>query len=842
MPSDGAGQRQKNWPRFFFCVFLLLAAINVEAKSFDINLKAQSLGASLNELSVLTGIQIFYEQNLLESLETVELSGTFELAEIFHLLLQDTNLELKSVSAKTYVLALVPVTKSEKVISAPSSTPVPVEEAEMPDVIPEVRVTASPYQNQGSADRSVTSITDYDVDAFLYRDISEVSVLAPNVIIDSGNANTSSMSVRGISLSDLEKSFDPAVGVVVDGVYFGSTTATLLSTFDTELVEVLRGPQGTAEGRNTTAGVIKLAHSKPTGEFGGRFGFSYGSNQLQDEKLLFNFPIVSEKLAGKLSYYHQSGGAYIRNITTGRKEGAKDNQNMGASLLWTPDSQLTVQYSYFLDKDWSDSVPFLNSSPDDSLQCVQFSECGKTYKGKRVTASPEKHPAKFDVDMHVLRLNYQFDNHSFEAISGYRNIEEQIVIDYDSSPSRLLFTDRPAVDQALSSELKISSEYSKGINYIAGTFYWNREYSLNQTSYHVLELPFYNNGGTERFDMKQNTWSLSWFGELNIPVLESLDLTLGARNTRERKRASGAVFYIDNNGQVLEDNDDALQQAGFTSAVYGGSKDWTDTTLKASLKYQVNKDFAWYIQYAEGFRSGGFNGRARSQIAIEAYDPERVKNYEIGYRSRWLDGRLIFNPTVFYTEYNNKQESFTTYVDGVSTALVKNAAAAIMRGIEIEAQYWRGNFKLAMGYGYLYSDYKHFDVHTGDGAVVDNSDAPLLLSPRNTFGLTLGYNTHLQKFSDVQLGYVMEFNYRGPYQTSSDDPKHAYVDSYTRVNAALSYTWQQWKISLYGKNLTNEYYLPYTNNVTEGVLGDSLFSLSSVNRPRSWGLEITKIF
>ena len=165
-----------------------------------------------------------------------------------------------------------------------------------------------------------------------------------------------------------------------------------------------------------------------------------------------------------------------------------------------------------------------------------------------------------------------------------------------------------------------------------------------------------------------------------------------------------------------------------------------------------------------------------------------------------------------------------------------------MRGIEIEAQYWRGNFKLAMGYGYLYSDYKHFDVHTGDGAVVDNSDAPLLLSPSNTFGLTLEYNTHLQKFSDLQLGYVMEFNYRGSYQTSSDDPKHAYVDSYTRVNAALSYTWQQWKISLYGKNLTNEYYLPYTNNVTDGVLGDSLFSLSSVNRPRSLGLEITKSF
>ena len=181
-------------------------------------------------------------------------------------------------------------------------------------------------------------------------------------------------------------------------------------------------------------------------------------------------------------------------------------------------------------------------------------------------------------------------------------------------------------------------------------------------------------------------------------------------------------------------------------------------------------------------------------------------------------------------------------MDGVSTALVKNASSATMRGVEVEAQYWLGSLKLAMGYGYLDSEYKHFTIEAGSGTIVDNSDAPLLLSPRNTFGFTMEYKTQLQSFSNVHVSYSMELNYRGSYQTSSDNPKHAYVDSYTRVNAAVSYSWQQWKVSFYGKNLNNEYYLPYTNNVTDGILGDSLFSLSSVNRPRSWGLEVSKIF
>ena len=172
--------------------------------------------------------------------------------------------------------------------------------------------------------------------------ITELQGAAPSVLIttQSTGAATANISIRGIAFADVEKSFDPAVGVNVDGVYIGTSTGQLLDFFDIASIEILRGPQGTLFGRNTIAGVINIRRTRPTGEWGGKFEASWGSYNEIGLRGVLNVPVVKDVLAAKLFEFHQQSDGYYKDAFSDQHLGRSNQENFGAAFLLTPTSEL----------------------------------------------------------------------------------------------------------------------------------------------------------------------------------------------------------------------------------------------------------------------------------------------------------------------------------------------------------------------------------------------------------------------------------------------------------------------------------------------------------------------
>src|SRR5210317_522897 len=201
----------------------------------------------------------------------------------------------------------------------------------------EVVVTAQKReQNLQDVPISVSALDAAMIEKTFARDITDIAGMVPNLGIDPVLSNgTASISIRGMQLNDVEKSFDPAVAVYQDGIYLATTTGALLNVWDAERIEVLRGPQGTMFGRNTIGGLVHVIRSKPTGEWGGKVVGTFAEDSQQDLKGLINLPEIGA-LSVKLSAASIRGGEYFYNATRDEEEGENDLLMLTADVLFAP--------------------------------------------------------------------------------------------------------------------------------------------------------------------------------------------------------------------------------------------------------------------------------------------------------------------------------------------------------------------------------------------------------------------------------------------------------------------------------------------------------------------------
>ena len=215
--------------------------------------------------------------------------------------------------------------------------------------IEEVVVTAQKREeNLQAVPASVSAMDASAIEKTFARDLMDVAGVSPNMIIDPVLGNgTAVVSIRGIQLAEVEKSFDPAVAIYQDGIYLATSTGALLNVWDAERIEVLRGPQGTLFGRNTIGGLVHVIRSKPTGELGGKVNVLISEDDQQDFKGMINFPaIFGGTLATKVSAMDLSGGGYFSNPTRNSSEGDTEVQAWSASALWNPNDNFQAHLIY----------------------------------------------------------------------------------------------------------------------------------------------------------------------------------------------------------------------------------------------------------------------------------------------------------------------------------------------------------------------------------------------------------------------------------------------------------------------------------------------------------------
>jgi iron complex outermembrane receptor protein len=747
------------------------------------------------------------------------------------------------------------------VLTATAQEPV----AGLEEIVVTARKREENLQDVGLA---VSALSQTEIEQQFARDIKGLANVAPNLIIDDtsqGPGGNAAIFLRGIGVADVEKNFDPAVAVVIDDIFIGANSGSILRSIDLESVSVARGPQGTMFGRNTIGGAIIVSRSKPTGETGLKIRAGLEDFDTNYMDTVVNFGI-SETIALKLTaaMRDQSEG-YYNNVSLGTDDGKNDYQSFGASVLLTPSDSLEVQLSYYEDEVTQDTPPLLNTAqpggrhilcgPGAFFDCapnqnvpitgdrravagVCYQPASFTPQNKYGIATAEfnaanalplpgiaitpidtisKVPCSASFDSETLSLKASYDineNMTLDYIYGAWESDESILSTWDGVDAMLYGTSRPAVYDQESHELRLSYDSGDGFDLVAGIFTWTSEYEIWLRSWIGFNPP------TLALDIYQYTHqesdSSAIFFEADYDLSDRWTATVGGRYTEDEKISRQIGGQADTSPNFPE-------------------AEWSKFTPKLGLRYQYTEDMMLFGTLSRGFRSGGFNGRVGGGLeeATQPYDPETVDNAEFGFKSEWMDNRVRLNASVFFMKFDDKQEELKLPNSGGATGqktVVVNAAEATITGLEVELQaqvsdalYVRANV------GLLDAEYDSFAFTGADGNSVDLSGRDFRRAPDVTMNVDATYSWDMGPGEAWRRGSVRLL---GKHFIDNENTAELANGDQTIVDMSVNYRVNQLTFSLFGRNLTDE------DGYTHGYDVQPLWSYAGTREPRVVGFEV----
>lgn len=698
--------------------------------------------------------------------------------------------------------------------------------------VQDVPLAITAFNAETLKNASVTSLT--DLDGHIPNVTLEQVVTFPNA---------SAFSVRGLGFGDVESTFEPTVGVEVNGVYLARNVGAAEDLFDIGSIEVRRGPQGTLDGGNTIGGTVAINTKRPTGKLDGEIELTGGDRGRLEVRAALDAPIVPDVLNLRLSVLDLNYDGFLHNVADNRRFGGIDSLSERLTLTYTPagpfDATIVVDHDTdrdagFPNKNGTPPVGAIAPAPDFLLALLGF------------PMDPAQGP--YDVNVTIplhynfqttgvaATLNYKTDFGTITSVTGYREFDDDNIQEYGGAGDVTVPTAfGPAVGpfftsarvqnhNQISEELRIASPSGENkVDYVAGVYFLHQHYSLQNAEGGAL---FGNFTVTQYAGQDEDNYAA--FGQANIHFTPQLTLTAGGRYSYETKAFQNTPPGV------------------ATSSSF--SANWSDFSPKATLSYKFSPDVMGYIQYARGYRSGGFNGRAGSVSSAGPYGAEHVDSYEIGLKSEWFDHRLVLNAAAFISKYANIQEEVQRLntQTNLDETVVANAGAATYKGVELEAHgVIGGGFSVDGSLGYLDG---HFDSFTanlnGDctGApsffcgTNDYSKIPLPSVPHWTASFGLNWR------HDLPFG-IFTANFNGAYtsaQYTSLTPINVVAPWFTlrpantilNATVALATPDEKYRIAFWVKNLTDEHVL-YTK-FTVGPLS----SPESFEPPLTWGVSV----
>lgn len=728
-------------------------------------------------------------------------------------------------------------------------------------LLEEVLVTAqkkSAAQAVQDVPIAISAYSGRKIEAMFAVDLTDIGFTAPNVQLSPQGTvpGTANFSIRGWGTTGQSiPSSDPAVGVVQDGVAFGTIYGVVTDVFDVESVEVLRGPQGTLFGRNVSAGAVVLKTTRPShDEAFGKVQIGGGSQSLKELNALYSGPL-SDDWAGKVSVLWRDRDGLWDNVAIGGDQGARESLVVRPALSYLGDGfSLTATAEYGeVEGDGMSGRNFLcvgvpalvldNCDPfAPELDPYDEAETRQTTVGRN------------DIEWAGLTLEGVWDlwGGSLTAILGYREVEQSIWGDIDGAPNTIRFQFAPGTgfeqDQQ-SLEVRWSGNVGDRWDLTTGANLFSQEYTYNERRLLIDALDLRASSTIEHF-------TAGVFAQADYLLTDSLTLTLGGRWSFEEKEAAIGVIGdptgVGNcrrltgpnfgGGDVISENSPA--SLSDCRPAFLDEQDWSNFTPKVGLTWVVNDDLMAYASYSRGFRSGGYNVRFSDTTLVTQpdnpgstpgpYNEEVVDAFELGVKSDFADGRGRFNAALFMNEYDDMQLSANNQ-SGVQS--IFNAAKATMQGIELE-----GIFQLSeqltveASYGYVDAAYDEADflVRTF-GPDTDVGDFLIQMVSENTF--------HVAATFDHDVGDAGYLSWRASYnyadEAAADNFNFLLLDDYALVDASVTFTSmnEKLKLALYGKNLTDEVYFNF--GFDNSSIGSKTMWLSP---PRTWGVQLTYEF
>ena len=706
-------------------------------------------------------------------------------------------------------------------IAFPLSFSVSAQEESSSLVIEEIIVTARKRDESiQDVPEAVTAIAAQLRESSVRR-IDDIQNFAPNLIIgrSPGIGSGAGITIRGISTLDVDKSLEPPVGVVMDGMFLGTASGGLLENFDIERIEVLRGPQGTLFGKNTTGGVLNIIRTPVTMEYGADISMTIGDFGRQDFKAVINVPIIEDKMGLKIFGASIQSDGHVYNSTLKRDVGGDDKVNLGFAAQWEPNENLSIKLHHEIMNDQSEQGAYVNRNTVGMLACTitqigfdPYNGCEKDANdGPDLTESDGSNFSDNEYKTTILTVNYDTENFLYTFISTDRDMDEQNMQDFDGSPARLLRMNYYNDWHQKSNEFRITSQFSDKFEFVAGIYDWEVDYTqrwdVGDLHYRLSQLglpyPGYTPTTLNSNGQSQVTESIAIFFSGDWHINDKLTLTAGFRWTEEEKDFIGGDRGMpwdpqSPDGDIIPNTIPPL----FNPRPYQGK--WDETTPKIGVRYQPNDDLMFYASYSEGFKSGGFFGRQANFNIDPSYEPEYLKNIELGWKSTLMDGRMIFNGSIFEAKYEDKQESILIPVDLSNVAtVVRNASSLDMTGLELELVYQISeSWDIMVNAGFMDTEYAdYFADLTGDQIVTDNSGLTPRNTPDSTYGATTSYVTPL---GNGELKTRLSYRFRDSVESDASNNSLGTLDTLEDLSATISFSMDEYTISIYGRNLTDE--------------------------------------
>lgn len=543
----------------------------------------------------------------------------------------------------------------------------------------------------------------------------ELGRFVPNLVAmnNTGIGTANAFYLRGLGNTETIPTFDPPVGTYVDDIYLSRQNANNINLFDVERVEVLRGPQGTLFGRNTTGGAVNVILREPGNDFAGFAEIGYGRFDKKVVRGSVDIPLA-ESFAIKVSGYWQNDDGYVKNVTTGQR--LNDDDGWGARLGIRGELSPSVRWNGSFAHIVANGENILNfqCNPGDPDDCKgRFATTGIP-SGK---SSPNSPFATLPIsgrkktfllgnytDTNLVTSNFEIDvadQATLNLITGFISQDQQYALDfYDGRSGPSLANPTPPVrgyarggfsilndsqHQQISQEIKLNGSVADGlVDYVAGAFYLKEEnrtdfadtFTLSPTTTLVL---------ADRI-LRNKTEALAGYAQVDVNVTDQVKLTGGIRYTDETK----TVNLRDNRASC---NDGTVEATCLNTANLAGpsglavpdklkAKIWTP---RFAINFDATDDILLFASATRGFKSGGWNARATAANAFLPFGPEKVWSYEAGLKSEWFDRRVRANVTFFYADVSDLQTpSALVSPTGSATFITRNFADLTNKGVEAE--------------------------------------------------------------------------------------------------------------------------------------------------------------
>jgi len=621
-------------------------------------------------------------------------------------------------------------------------------------------------------------------------DVTQLSQLLTNARIDYFGASMTAF-IRGVGSDNTRILGDQNVGFYVDGVYIEKGIGATTSFVDVERVEVLKGPQGTLYGRNTTGGAVNIITRAPSADPEFQAALEVGDHAKVRGDVAIGGPIVGTTLLGRLSVAYSRHDGYVKN-ETGPDLFDEEFFAARGGLLFQPTDRFDVRLSADYRKSSDNGAAFKLTLPRGVIAQRAAAE-GVTGAALipgdfwRVRTNSPTKTREEDFGASLTAKYDLTDSISLTSVTAYRTVDQFTANDYDGTQIDLISAEAPINIRQLSQELQLNGEWGRA-KWILGGFYYDMRDKSGPPSHFQSRVNNLFPGlvGTTFYDLK--TEAVSVFGDVSFALTDQLKISAGARYSHEEKD----LFYRTLN---------VINGAVFSDTTVTNRHSWGSPTYRAVVEYKPADNILLYASATEGFKAGTLNPTNPILPLPSLVSPENVWAYELGAKTDWYDGRLRLNAALFHYDYKDLQVQ--TLVSGVSTTT--NAAGAEIDGVEIElAARPTEPLTITAAMGYLDARYGRYDA-VDEAANVAPADGNMMIgAPKWSFTLAGDYKVEWGDRGAVtlhaDLGYKSRYYFTALEDPLASQPAQTIVNALVRFESADG----RWGVEAFGRNLTEE--------------------------------------